>query len=599
MQTPAFYIERSARYQARLTLLRRQYNRLALVRLGSFLAAILSVAWLWQWGLWQVAAGLLGWAVLFTRLVIYHRTLQQEQAHTALIFQINEEEAQACQGDFSCFSDGRTFQDSLHPYSGDLDLFGPHSLFQLLNRCTTPEGQAALAHYLRKAASYDEVSLRQQAVRELGTLTDWRQHFRAYGLHACVASDDVARLMQWLEEPPVFVQRKQAAWWLALIPLATLSALAVSLWYRNPWWVQLLCVVPAGLILRRFEVRIRSVHAQTLQIRGMLATYAALIRQVETQPFESTLLRRLQQSIRTDTLPASAALRQLGYLLHQLEVRNNPFAIFLNLLGLWDLQWVFRLERWKAVWRLAVSNWIGAIAEIEALAALGNLHFNQPDWVFPNYAPYSSLHAKGAGHPLLPSGKRIDNDLDMPIRGHIKLLTGSNMAGKSTFLRTIGVNLVLAQCGAPVCARSFTCSRVQVFSSMRTQDALSENASSFYAELSRLRSLLLAVRKASATNDEAVFFLLDEILKGTNSHDRYIGAEALIRQLLRLQGAGIIATHDLELTRLEPESAGHIENLCMDVQFRDGQLVFDYTVRKGSSQTFNAAHLMREIGIEL
>lgn len=599
MEAATFYAQRADQYRSRYNQLHKRYNRLAIVRLGGFLLGILSIAWLWQLGLWLVAAGILAWAIFFSRLVIYHRTLRQEQEHTALLIRINEEELQAAQGDFSCFPDGQEFQDTRHPYSADLDLFGGHSLFQLLNRCTTPGGQQVLAGYLREAADYQTVQQRQGAIRELAQLADWRQHFRAYGLRAAVGANDVTRLLHWLEQAPVFSDKKQTARWLLVVPAATMLALSAAWWQGASWWVQLLCVVPAGAILRHYEKRVREVHAQTLQIRRMLEVYADLIRQIENQPVESQLLRNLQQTIRTDTLPASAALKQLAYLVHQLEVRDNPFVIFLNLLGLWDLQWVFRLERWKANWQSAVRAWLGTIAEIEALSSLGALHFNQPDWVFPDYAPGLSLQGVQIGHPILPTEKRIGNDLSMPLHGHIKLLTGSNMAGKSTFLRTIGVNLVLAQCGAPVCAQSFSCARVQVFSSMRTQDALSENASSFYAELRRLRGLLTAVQEASISTDAAVFFLLDEILKGTNSHDRYIGAEALIRQLIRLGGAGLIATHDLELTRLEKDSAGQIENLCMDVQFRDGQLVFDYTVRKGSSQTFNAAHLMREIGIEL
>jgi len=597
MEAATFYAQRADQYRSRYNQLHKRYNRLAIVRLGGFLLGILSVAWLWQLGPWLVAAGILAWAIFFSRLVIYHRTLRQEQAHSALLVRVNEEEIQAANGDFSCFPDGQLFQDVRHHYSGDLDLFGAHSLFQLLNRGTTPEGQRCLADYLREAADYDTVYRRQEAIRELAQAADWRQHFRAYGLRAVVASDDVRRLLHWLEQAPVLSPNLQV--WLRIVPIATMLALAGAWWQGAAWWVQVLCVLPSGIILRRYEQRVRTVHTQTLLIRSMLDVYARLIRHVEEQPFTSPLLRQRQQAIRTDSLPASAALRQLAYLVHQLEVRNNPFAIFLNLLGLWDLQWVFRLDRWKANWKSAVGAWLGTIAEMEALASLGTLHFNHPQWVFPDYAPGRVLHAVQAGHPILPEARRIGNDLSMPLHGHIKLLTGSNMAGKSTFLRTVGINLVLAQCGAPVCAQSFSCARVQVFSSMRTQDALSENASSFYAELRRLRGLLTAVQEASISTDAAVFFLLDEILKGTNSHDRYIGAEALIRQLIRLGGAGLIATHDLELTRLEKDSAGQIENLCMDVQFRDGQLVFDYTVRKGSSQTFNAAHLMREIGIEL
>ena len=258
------------------------------------------------------------------------------------------------------------------------------------------------------------------------------------------------------------------------------------------------------------------------------------------------------------------------------------------------MHWVLRLENWKALQKKQLPEWFDALQEFEGILSLATLFYNNPDWVFPKINNTPTLVAKAMGHPLIGSSSRICNDLEMPTTGHIKLITGSNMAGKSTFLRTAGLNIILAMSGSVVCAKAFSLPPLQVYSSMRTVDALHESTSSFYAELKRLKIIIEAVDAQSN-----IFFILDEILKGTNSNDRHTGSKALIKQFIYSNGSGLIATHDLELGSLESSYDGAIENLCMEVEVEKGKLLFDYKIKKGVSQSFNATQLMKDIGIRI
>ena len=265
----------------------------------------------------------------------------------------------------------------------------------------------------------------------------------------------------------------------------------------------------------------------------------------------------------------------------------------------WDFQQACLLDRWKSKHKNDLPKWFEALAEMEALISLGNLSFNNQDWTFPEITEQKQLKAERLGHPLLQKEKCVTNSAKMPTKGHIHLITGSNMAGKSTWLRTIGINIVLALSGSPICGKSFSIPPLQVYTSMRTQDALHESTSGFFAELKRLKFIIDAVEDPTKTDGRPVFFILDEILKGTNSRDRHTGAKALIQQLIKSAGAGLIATHDLELAALEKEADGQIENWAMEVEVENGKLHFDYTLKKGVSQSFNATLLMQQMGIKI
>ncbi len=590
------YRERARQYQAEASALQQRYNRLALARLIVFVAGVLALVYLWGWHWLAGALVTLLFLGAFYRFIQRHQRIQEESRHLERLGRINGYEREALERLFiesKPWSDGAGFVDPDHPYSLDLDLFGPYSFFLYVNRCGTSLGRQRLAAYLQAGAAPAEIEARQAAVAELGGQLDWRQHLQAYGLETKDEPQHIELLRRWLDDE-VFVsndRRLRAA--LYLTPLWVAAGLLIWALYL-PWYLGILFLAPPALILRRTLDRVNYTHQRTTHAGNALSDYARLISHIERGNFTSPKLKELQGALVAGERRASTDIARLSYIISQLNVRYNAFAIFLNLFALWDLQWVYRLEQWKAAHRRSLPAWFEALAEIEALNSLSSMFGNNPDWTFPVIREAASLSGEALGHPLIHPAKRVTNDLQMPTSGHIKLITGSNMAGKSTFLRTVGLNVVLAMAGAPVCARRLELPLLQVYTSMRTQDALHESTSSFYAELKRLQFIIEAVERG-----DNVFFLLDEILKGTNSRDRHTGSKALIRQLIKSGGGGLIATHDLELGALESLYGGAIENLCMEVAIRDGELFFDYKLGKGVSRSFNATLLMKNMGIRI
>jgi DNA mismatch repair ATPase MutS len=304
----------------------------------------------------------------------------------------------------------------------------------------------------------------------------------------------------------------------------------------------------------------------------------------------------LQDSVKGSAPSAAEEIKSLGMILDRFDLRGSMIGIlFFNPFLLWDVRQMIALNRWRKRNKAIVNKWFDAVAETELVHSLSTLHFNQPGWCFPEFtSQHFTLIGKVAGHPLLPETQRVSNDFKLEGSAKISLITGSNMAGKSTFLRSLGVNMVLAQMGAPVCAHSFLLSPVQLVSSMRIADNLAENTSTFYAELKKLRTIIELVKA-----HQPVFILLDEILRGTNSYDRHKGSAALIKQLIKEQAVAVIATHDVELAGMEEGFPLSIENYHFDVEVEGEELYFDYKLKGGVCQSLNASILMKKIGIDL
>lgn len=571
--------------------LQARYDRLALVRLFGFfvwLAAAIVVfrtSFLWGAGFAALTIPLIAWAVR------KHLAIKKAASEARVLASLAEGELRALAHDFSGLADGQAFLDPQHPYALDLDIFGRKSLFQFINRTVTAPGTSRLAAALAGEHSSETAGVTRQQSKALQDLPDWCLRFRTIGQEL---NDDIRyfdRLIAWLDRPEV-VAGSTDRLILLLSPLLTVLSLA-AMFLITPWQVGVLGLLPAGWMLRKYHETIQREHNHTAEMGELLKTYAALLAQAETRPAAPALPGNPQR-----------ALSRLSYLVSQLDVRYNPFVMFLEVGGLWSLQWLWKLDQWRTEHREHLPIWLAALAETDALVSWATLRYNHPDWTDPEFTDEPLVMATGLGHPLLPPAGRITNDFQIGTDGHIHLITGSNMAGKSTWLRTVGVNLVLANAGGPVCAITATTTspgilrtrpNLQVWTSMRTQDDLSESTSSFYAELKRLKAIIEAV----SDQDQEVFFLLDEILKGTNSRDRHTGSRALIRQLIRDQGAGIIATHDLELAVLEKEPGSRVENYAMEVQTMGDQLTFDYKLHPGVCQSFNATALMARMGIEI
>ena len=581
MKDPRTYYTDLAAESSRLgASLQQRYDRLAIVRLIVFflIVALLILAWSQSWMIG------LATTVIILPLAAYgirrHLAIGRRAAEAQVKAQLAEGELRALDHDFHGYPDGKEFIQPGHPYAVDLDIFGPFSLYQFINRTVTSVGARRLADHLAVPAQHAESQRRRQSGMDLAEDPAWCLEFRTAGHDLRDDPGYSRRLLQWVDRPArASGQDVRMLRWLA--PVLTV----VGTWFcftQSPWQLGLLFFVPAFVLLRRYQEMATAEHAYTAEAGRILEGYGRLLAQVEGRYPERTS-------------GASAAIGKLAYYVSQLDVRYNPFVFLLEISGVWSLQWLYRLDRWRERHRTELAQWIGELAEADARVSWATLRFNRPDWTEPELTDRPVLEGAGLGHPLLPPGGRITNDISIRTDGHIHLVTGSNMAGKSTWLRTVGINIVLARAGGPVCALLLRTAALQVWTSMRTQDDLSESTSSFYAELKRLKAIIEAVSRPG----EEVFFLLDEILKGTNSRDRHTGSRALIRQLIREKGAGIIATHDLELADLEREPGSQVENYAMEVQTRDGKLVFDYKLHRGVSRSFNATALMARMGINI
>lgn len=588
------YKKRVAEFAATATALEKKYNRYSIIRLITFIAGIALIILAFSYSGLIGSIMLLGSLIGFSRFIFWHQQLLKKKQHFEALAAINQAEIDIINDDYAKFANGKQYLDLQHPYAVDLDIFGDYSLFQYLNRTATNIGQKTFANYLLAPAEKPEILARQEGGLELKNRLEWRQSFQAIGYNSEENEQDIRLLLLWLNEAPILLNNKLFRFLKIAMPIVFFG-LITAIFFGLPYQFAIIIFFFNLFLLSRKVKEVNDIHEKTSKAGGILNNYAQLIEHVESQDFKSEKLKDLKQGLFISDRSASKSMKQLAFIIHQLNARFNVFAILLNGAILWDWHWILKLEKWKAEMQTKLPEWFDILQEFDAMVTLGTLHYNHEDWTMPNIdSAFTGLEGIELGHPLIDAKKRVSNNLIVPNSGHIKLITGSNMAGKSTYLRTVGLNIVLAMTGSPVCAKSLRLPILTVNTSMRTQDVLHESTSSFYAELKRLKTIIDSVE-----NGEKVFFLLDEILKGTNSHDRHTGSRALIEQLIKSKGMGLIATHDLELGVLEAEANGTIENLCIEVMVEKDRLVFDYTIKKGISRSFNATYLMRNMGIRV
>ncbi|MBR9922000.1 MAG: hypothetical protein GYB31_14260 [Bacteroidetes bacterium] len=595
----SIYADRESGFRRKAENLEKQYRNGSLLRLFLFFAGAALVIYAWSDLTTGPAAGITLLVVAgFGYLVRWHLKLQRNLNHLKRLIEINVREQALLNHQFDSVPDnGEDLLNPLHENAIDLDLFGPHSFYHYANRTATIIGRNRFAGYLLNPASAERISDRQEAIKELKDQLDWRQDYQAKGTETADNPRHLQFLATWMQSKDLVKGNGLLIAALFIAPVLSIIGIYAWLFYL-PWYGALLFFAPQIIILRRTLDRVNEIHQLTGEAEKALSHYAGLCQQVEGLSPNAKLLKIQKEKLLSEEEPASAAIRKLSYLISQLNVRYNFFAIFLNLFGLWDLFWILRLEHWKARRGGSLDPWFDALAELESLQSFATLAYNHPHWCFAEVRAEARIEATQMGHPLLQEDIAVQNDFSMPTESQIKLITGSNMAGKSTFLRTVGLNIVLAMAGSPAFAERLKLPLLRVYSSMRTQDALHESTSSFFAELKRLQFIIEAVEAPEKTVHKP-YFLLDEILKGTNSRDRHKGSRALIHQLLRANGAGLIATHDLELGDMESKSNGTIENLRMEVEIVDDELFFDYKLKKGITQSFNATHLMNKMGIDV
>ncbi len=588
------YQSREAEFSALTERLRKLSDRLSMARLGAFGGGVILFAILLSASLVTAVVTLSVALILFTWLVIKYESTEKRRKRYLHLAEINRLEIKCLEGDFSGFKTGEEYAGRDHPYSYDLDIFGKASLFQYICRTTSRPASDNLAEYLKQPAVREVILQRQGAVAELQQMTDWRQEMMTLGHLNAGAGSDPAPLMQWLRSEDAFIRTRREK-----IITGSLSLLALAS------VILVISGLPAAILAPVFTVnfilyftrfkKISKLQEQVSRSSELLRAYSEIIRLIEDRDFAATVLHNLQSHFKGE-ISASQRIRQLSRLVGRLDSRLNVLvSIPLNLLFFTDIHFCLALEKWKREHSARIPEWFAAMSEFEVLASLANMAFNNPEWVYPEVTDdYFVLKAEKMGHPLIPAGRRISNGFDAEGAGKAIIVTGSNMSGKSTFLRTCGVNAVLAFAGAPVCASAFAISLVRLHSSMRISDSLEENISSFYAELRRLRAII-----AGAESDPRAFLLLDEILRGTNSDDRYTGSVALIKQLTGYGSVAMVATHDLRIAGLEIEIPDAIENYHFDVKVNGEELFFDYKLTPGVCSSFNASLLMKKMGIKV
>jgi hypothetical protein len=488
---------------------------------------------------------------------------------------------------------GARFQDEKHPYSGDLDIFGPGSLFQLLNSARTSAGEATLAGWLAAPSSLEDVKLRHAAIDDLRPRLDLREDLALLG-------DDVRAevhpewLDRWVAQPPVPIPAvlRFAAPVLATYTAVTGLAALFQLLPLFPFLFGVLAVMLYSMFARRpAEQILEAVEAPAKDLNIV----AGILARFEREPFSAPRLVALSKELETGGLPPSRQISRLTRLADMHDWEHNLFFRLFAFVLVWSPQIAFAIERWRLICGPEIGRWINAVGELEALSSLAAYASEHPADTYPELLDQGALfEGAGIGHPLIPEGSVVRNDVDLGEDMKLLLISGSNMSGKSTLLRSVGLNTVLAWSGAPVRATRLRISPLQVGASMRTQDSVLDGRSRFYAEITRLRQIV-----DLASNGKALLFLLDELLSGTNSHDRRIGAEAIIRSLVERGAIGLVTTHDLALAHIADNLAPQAANVHFEDHIEDGQIAFDYRMHSGIVRKSNAIALMRSVGLEV
>ncbi len=587
---------RLAALKAQQKKLQQKKSVFGILRFGTIAAIIAIFYFLWSAGMAYALSAALLLMIIFVRLIYKDLANRAAIKHTGHLITINEDEIKAINGEYFHFPDGGSFLPKDHSYAADIDIFGHASLYQFLNRTTSDMGASRLADWLMFPAAPGIIASRQEAVKELAGKTYWRQELQAFGKENLIRQTTFQRLQQWLHEPTLFLQFRHWKWLRILLPAIILSVVAAAIATWIPMNVMYISLLVFAVLAYQLNKIISPLHEKLSKMVDEMTTLSQSIRLIEKESFTAGLLKELKENFISGDASASLRISRLRKILDRLDLRYNiVLSAPLNLLLLWNLQQVLDLEKWKLQYASAVENWFIALGKIEASNSFAAIHFNNPAWNFPELVEkHFFMEATELGHPLIPKEKRVNNFIKIDRSGELMLVTGSNMAGKSTYLRSVGVNVVLAMAGAPVCAARMKLSPVQLISSMRIADNLEESTSTFYAELKKLKTVIDKVN-----NGEKVFILLDEILRGTNSLDRHTGSVALIKQLIKQQAVGIIATHDLALAELQKEYPGNILNYHFDAQVNKEELYFDYKLKPGVCTSLNASILMKKIGIEL
>jgi hypothetical protein len=592
MQDPLeFYTNEKLNFELQLTKLKNQLALSSTIRLFIFLIIIFGLYFFFGNASAMIIIGVLGF-VLFLFLVSRHTDLQHKRDLINKLIQINTTEIKVQNGEYSNLDEGLEFVDPSHFYSYDIDLFGRGSFFQYINRTTITEGRQELFRTLTENST-SNIKLKQEAIKELAENPKWRQQFSAIASLVKVKHSSKA-IVEWIHNyKPVFPRFLSflpvifsiiSLILIALVSFELLNSNIILFWFFMGLGV-------TGLYLKK----VNTIYEDADKAKDTFKQYHKLLSEIETAKFSSQILKEKQTAIKTETKKASAIFASFSRILDALDQRNNIFIALLgNAFFIRDIQQAFKVEQWIKTYAHKVENWFEVIAFFDAQNSLGNVAFNHPEYVFSKInSDKNIIKAKNLGHPLLKSEQRIDNDFSIENQQFF-IITGANMAGKSTFLRTASLSIVMTNIGLPVCAKSFEYSPIKLITSMRTTDSLTDDSSYFFSELKRLKFIVDEINPE--TSGEDYFIILDEILKGTNSTDKAIGSKKFVQKLVASNSTGIIATHDLSLCEIEKELS-EVKNYYFDAEIINDELHFDYKLKDGVCKNMNASFLLKKMDI--
>lgn len=592
-----FYTRRVDLFSARLRALQRSSGRLSNARLIVFLGAIVIMIVFARYHsqIGFFIAAVTG-IIAFGLLVFKHEKVEAAKKNTRRFVEINSSCADRIDGGWRLFKDtGAEFMDDNHPYSKDLDIFGQGSLFQWITTARTFMGRRKLAAVLsNQRFDITMAKAYQSAIQELSALLEWRQNLTSLSMEISGLDRNPDLIIAWMKNDSYLFNTGFKRWITRLLPLA-MPSLGLLTLMTFQTYIPLVLSIPlnlfiwlctqsaTGKVLSRFD-----------HFEESIKLYGNQLKEIEKCSVISELLLGLQNKLYSAIkIPSSEALRKLSSLTAIGQARNSHMlGAVLNALFLWDAQTAILLEGWKRRFGSYVESWLDAIAEVETISSLSTIHHDNPNWCFPEFNESRTCFvADEIGHPLLISSRSVCNPLTIADQGSVFIITGSNMSGKTTLLRTVGVNLVLAFSGAPVCAKSLLCSPEQLLTSMRITDDLQNGISTFYAELLRIRKIIDALKEHSS------IILIDEIFRGTNTRDRFQAAVHVLTYLACQNSMTIISTHDLDIAHLEEKDPNRFRNYHFNDSYSDTTISYDYILRKGPSNSSNAMRLLELIGI--
>ena len=592
-----FYKSRIDSFTTERLLVEKQINLISNLRLAVFVFTAGLIYLCIKYELPELAgvSAVIGIAV-FTWLCIFHEKLFQKKRRLSNLVTINEDGVKRVTDNWNEFKEtGGQFIDDNHPYSSDLDIFGKSSLFQWINATNTFYGKKFLSEALcGENPDHEQIAKNQEAIKELSPLIDFRQGLQVAGFSkAC--SNDPGDIIRWAEKGEDHKTMQKFGPIFSSLPYISAAVLLTDLLFFKtkllPAFFYSLQAILFGIYLVRSLRIFDSFENGSKPLKG----YSHILSHIEGMKFSSELLQKHHGNLTGfQGVSASVAIGKLSKILARAEIRFNPLVHFvLNIVWLWDIKCALMTLEWKNKFGKKIHLWFEKVGQIEKLSSLAILSFEHPSWPFPEIMNSRiALHGENIRHPLIPDESSTGNNFSLNAQKSTAIITGSNMSGKSTFLRTIGVNLVLAYAGAPVCADSMSCGILNIYTSMRTKDSLKGNVSTFFSELLRIKQILSFVN--SGRN---VLFLIDEIFSGTNSTDRITGATAVLKSLQSDNSLGLISTHDLELCELEKETENKFVNYHFREYYENNSVRFDYKIYPGPSKTRNAVYLMKMVGI--